>query len=176
MNIYLIGYRCTGKTSVGKFLAKRLGRLFLDTDLELVKEQGLKISEIVHAQGWNVFREMEKAVIKRISTLDDTVVATGGGVVLDDNNVKHMKAGGVMIWLKASPKTIQERMLQDKTTEDFRPSLTSKDLTEEIRETLSTRNPYYEDAMDFFIDTDAVDIEMVSNMIIKKLGEIEPKK
>ncbi|MEE8553280.1 MAG: shikimate kinase, partial [Desulfobacterales bacterium] len=84
MNIFLIGYRCTGKTSVGRSLAKSLGRPFLDVDSELVKEQDLNISEIVRKQGWNVFREIESDIIKRVCALDDHVAATGGGAVLND--------------------------------------------------------------------------------------------
>jgi len=91
MNIFLIGYRCTGKTFVGISLAKRLKLSFFDADSELVKEQGMNISEIVNRQGWDVFREMEKAVIKRVCSFDDYVVATGGGAVLDIENVRHMK-------------------------------------------------------------------------------------
>ena len=88
MNIFLIGYRCTGKTTVGRSLAKSLGRPFFDADKELVKEQRLNISEIVSQKGWDAFREMESMVIKRICDLDNYVVATGGGVVLNDENIK----------------------------------------------------------------------------------------
>ncbi len=75
MNIFLIGYRCTGKTFVGRSLAKSLGRPFLDADSELVKEQDLNISEIVRNQVWNAFREFESDLIKRLCGLDDQQVA-----------------------------------------------------------------------------------------------------
>ena len=110
MNIFLIGYRCTGKTSVGRNLAKSLGRPFFDADAEIVEEQGLNISEIVSQQGWDAFREMEKAIIKKMCALDDFVVATGGGVVLDDENIENMKKSGVLVWLKATPGTIKKRI------------------------------------------------------------------
>lgn len=171
MNIFLIGYRCTGKTSVGRSLAKSLGRPFLDADSELVKEQDLNISEIVRKQGWNAFREIESDIIKRVCALDDHVVATGGGAVLNDKNVKHMKRSGKLVWLKATPETIKKRVLQDKNTKDFRPPLTSKGSVEEIHETLLNRNPFYEKAMDFDVDTDDIGIDEVCHAIIKKLND-----
>jgi shikimate kinase len=169
MNIFLIGFRCSGKTSVGRSLAMRLGRPFLDADSELVKEQELNISEIVNKQGWNVFREIESDIIKRFCELDDHVVATGGGAVLNELNVKLMKRSGKLVWLKAKPETIKERILQDKKTKDFRPPLTSKGSVDEVQETLQNRNPFYEKAMDFDVDTDNIGIDEVCNIIIKKL-------
>ena len=83
MNVFLIGYRCCGKTSVGQALAKRLERRFVDADAELVKQQSAGISEIVSSQGWDAFRQMERKVINQLCATDDCVVATGGGVVLD---------------------------------------------------------------------------------------------
>ena len=171
MNIFLIGYRCSGKTSVGKSLAKKLGISFFDTDSELVRKHGMNISEIVRRQGWSIFREMEKAVIKRSCVFDDYVVATGGGAVMDIENVRHMKESGVLIWLKATPETIKKRILQDKNTKDFRPALTSKGFVKEIEETLLSRNQYYENAMDFYIDANSIGIDEVCNGIVKKLAD-----
>ena len=171
MNIFLIGYRCAGKTSVGRSLAKRLKRLFFDTDLELVKEQGINISDIVGKRGWAAFREMEKRVIQRACERDDQVVATGGGAVLDEDNVKRMKNSGVIVWLKADIKTIQKRIIEDSATRDFRPALTSKGSVEEIQLTLLDRNPYYERAMDFFVDTDVMDVDAVCDTIVQKIKE-----
>jgi shikimate kinase len=172
MNIYLIGYRCTGKSTVGKLLAKNIGWIFLDADIELVNEHGITISEIVTAEGWESFRKKEKEVLKRLSSLDRHVIATGGGAILDEENVINMKNSGISIWLRATSETIKDRILQDETTEDSRPSLTSKGLIEEIEETLIYRKPFYEKAMDFFVDTDDIDIENVCLIIQKKLTRI----
>lgn len=171
MNIFLIGYRCTGKTSVGSSLAKRLGWSFVDTDLKLAEDQGQKISEIVSKKGWAFFRKVEKQVVQCVCKRDHHVVATGGGVVLDEDNVKRMKDSGVLVWLRANIKTIGTRMAEDPMTRDFRPALTSKESVEEIKETLFLRNPYYEKAMDFFVDTDLIGIEAVCGTIIQKLEE-----
>jgi len=172
MNIFLIGYRCSGKTSVGKSLAQSLGLSFIDADEELVKKQGLNIDEIVKKKGWDVFRKIEAAVINQVSALDGYVIATGGGAVLNEENVKNMKKCGVLVWLKATHVIIKKRMLQDKNTKHFRPSLTSRGLDEEIQETLSTRNTYYEKAMDFCVDNNRVGIDDVCNAIKDKLRDM----
>lgn len=169
MNIFLIGYRCTGKTTVGRCLAKRLERSFFDTDLELVKEQGMKISEIVSKKGWTDFRDIEKRVVQCVCERDNQVVATGGGTVLYEENVKRMKDRGVLVWLRADIKTIEKRIIEDNATQDFRPALTSKGSIEEIQETLLARNPFYERAMDFFVDTDSMDIEAICDTILQKI-------
>lgn len=169
MNIFLIGYRCTGKTSIGKSLARMLEWSFVDADLELVDKHGMTISEIVSKEGWSSFREKEKAIIKRLSALDKHVVATGGGVILDIENVEQLKKSGTIIWLKATPETIKERILQDQNTEELRPSLTSKGLVEEIKETLLDRKPLYESAMDFSVDTDNRSIDDICGRIIEGL-------
>jgi shikimate kinase len=171
MNIYLIGYRCTGKTSVGRTLAAKLGWPFIDTDSEIVKEQGTSISDRVHKQGWEAFREKEREVVRRVCTLDRHVVATGGGVVLDNENIEQMKKTGVLVWLKASPKNIEERMLKDRHTGDFRPALTSKGLTLEIEETLRRRYSYYEKAGNLSIDTDDISVEDMCSILADKLRD-----
>ena len=81
-----------------------------------------------------------------------------------------MKKNGVLIWLKATPETIKKRILQDKNTEDFRPALTLKGSVGEIQDTLLYRNRYYQNAMDFYVDTNSIGIDEVCNTIIKKLG------
>jgi shikimate kinase len=169
MNIFLIGYRCTGKTSVARSLAKRIGWSFVDTDMRLVKEQGKQISEIVDKKGWTYFRGLEKQMIQCMCEQDCHVVATGGGVVLDEENVKRMKDSGVLVWLRANIDTIGNRMAQDPLTRDFRPALTSRGVFKEIKETLLLRNPYYEKAMDFIVDTDLIGIGAVCDAILQKL-------
>jgi shikimate kinase len=171
MNIFLIGYRCTGKTSVGRSLAKRLGWTFVDTDVKIVQELGQKISEIVGKQGWAAFRELEKQVIRCVCKRDRHVVATGGGAVLDGENVNRMRDTGVLVWLRANIGTIENRMAQDPLTLDYRPALTSEGSAEEIKKTLLLRNAGYEKAMDFNVDTDLIGIETVCNIIIRKLEE-----
>ncbi|MCP4345081.1 MAG: shikimate kinase [Desulfobacterales bacterium] len=165
MNIFLIGYRCTGKTSAGRLLAKKLDWPFIDADSELVKENGTTISEMVASHGWDYFREKERDIIKKLAALDRHVIATGGGAVLNNENVKDMKKGGTIVWLKASSETIRQRILQDENTEDQRPALTSKGFADEIEGVLFNRNPIYKSAADFYIDTDSLSIADICSAI-----------
>ena len=173
-NLFLIGYRCTGKSSVGRSLAATLGRSFIDTDSVVVSETGLSIRNIVTSRGWEAFRRLEHSALQQVCTMDRRVVATGGGIVLDADNVKLMKKSGTIIWLRASPETIKARMLQDQATETLRPALTSKDSICEIEETLAKRAPLYQHAMDFSVDTDNVGLDAISDFIIKNLERLDP--
>ena len=168
-NIFLIGFRCTGKSSVGKRLATKLGWPFIDTDSLLVSESGTSIKDIVEKHGWDTFRKMEHTIVNQICVLDRRVVATGGGVVLNEANVNLMKKKGLIVWLKAVPGTIKSRMMVDQNTEAFRPSLTTKDSLSEIEETLNERNPLYRQAMDFYVETDDRLVDGICDEIVQQL-------
>ena len=174
-NLFLIGFRCTGKSSVGRSLSEKLGWPFIDTDSLLVIKQKMSIKEIVGAYGWEGFREMEHTILKKVCTSDEQVVATGGGVVLNEDNVMRMQKSGRIIWLKATPETIKTRMLQDKDTQDFRPALTLNGSIFEIEESLSAREPLYKTAMDFFVDTDDRDMGVITDIIMEKIRSKYPK-
>ena len=168
-NIFLIGYRCTGKTSVGRRLAGEIGWPFVDTDALIVEQQRMSIKEIVGAYGWENFRQMESNILKMVCASSNQVAATGGGIVLNEQNVKRMKENGNIIWLRAGHETIKNRMLQDKDTMDFRPALTVNDSLSEIEEILQSREPLYKKAMDFSIDTDDHNVDEVASILIEKL-------
>jgi shikimate kinase len=172
MNIYLIGYRCTGKTAVGKSIAKTIGWPFVDVDAVLTHRIGVPISEFVGQHGWDAFRKYESEAMARLHDSKPQVVATGGGVVLNPRNVKIMKASGKIIWLKAQVETIKKRILQDKSTDIMRPALTAQDAVDEIEEVLSHRKALYRSAMDFCIDTDADSIYEISLQTINRLSTI----
>jgi len=176
MNIYLIGYRCSGKSSVGKILAANLGMRFTDTDTEIVNRAQKSISEIVETSGWDEFRRIEKNIIRELSALEKNVVATGGGAVLDGENAGYMKKTGIVVWLRATPLTIKERIKKDHGTKDFRPALTVKGTFEEIDEIFQARNHIYEEAMDYCIDTDSLDINYVCRDIIKLIETVKEKR
>jgi len=171
MNLFLIGYRCTGKTTIGKAIAAAIEWSFVDADTLLVRECGKPIKEIVDTEGWDAFRRMERSTLKQICTADRQIVATGGGVVLDKANIKAMKTSGMVIWLGATAETIQKRMLQDKNTGNFRPALTDKGRMEEIEDMLLKRNPYYESASDFCIQTDDLPVNEITTQIIQKMKD-----
>lgn len=171
MNIFLIGYRCTGKTTVGRELARRTGLRFVDADAWLVTEAGAAIAEIVSKSGWDAFRKIETSVLARIAASDNQVVATGGGVVLDAQNRTLMKACGVVIWLCASPETVYHRMLADKHSLAQRPALTDQDLRHEITDTLAARQALYAAAMNLAVDTDDKSIETICDLILSSLAD-----
>ena len=166
-NIYLIGYRCTGKTTVGQILAKKLDKNFVDADYELEKEAGKSIALIVEKEGWEGFRKREKNVIARLSGLSDYVIAPGGGAVLDPDNALAMKNTGLVVWLIASPEIIAERMGADEKTEGQRPSLTSQGVLDEIKSVLKQRTPIYRKAADTELSTDYLSIQELAEKIIE---------
>jgi shikimate kinase len=160
---------------VGKSLAEKLNRSFVDTDSLLVTRQGMSIKEIVGAHGWESFRQMERTMLKTVCASKGQVVAIGGGIILNDKNVTLMKKSGKIIWLKAQKETIKNRMVQDKDTQDFRPALTLDNSIMEIEETLHSREPLYQNAMDLFVDTDDHDIRAIAKIIIEKLRALQPE-
>jgi shikimate kinase len=169
-NIYLIGYRCTGKTTLGKALARKLDRPFIDMDDAVVMDTGCSIRQMVARNGWPFFRAEEKKMLQAIAGKDHYVVGTGGGVVQDADNIAVMRASGSVVWLRCRPETISRLMAKDQRSADYRPALTDKGLLEEIQETLATREPLYRAAMDVDVETDDFDIHRLCQEIIEKLN------
>jgi len=169
MNVVLMGYRCSGKTAVGRILACDLGRPFLDTDLMIVEQAGCSIETIISEKGWDVFRSIERRVIGEVSSRDDLVIATGGGVVMDEGNVQHLKRNGFVVWLKADNRVLRERMEREQRSGIMRPSLTGTDPRDEIDEVLRIRTPLYRQAGDLVVDTSRLSIREVADSIREKL-------
>ena len=140
-NLVLIGYRATGKTSVGARLAEALRRPFVDLDQVLVREAGRSVADIVAQGGWAEFRRLEKALVARYRDASGQVLATGGGVVLDPDNVAALRENGILIWLTADPAAIQARLAQDQPRDANRPSLTGDDTVREVSKVLEERVP-----------------------------------
>ncbi len=170
MNIVLIGYRCTGKSSIGRRLADILEWRFVDTDELLEKKLSMSISEFVSEKGWNEFREAEKGIIREISDLDNSVIATGGGVVLNEDNMKILRKNGWIVWLRADPETIKQRMLKDK--KNVRPSLKGTDPIDEIKEVLKERAFLYQRNSDLSLNTDNSSVEELCDEIIKEFQRV----
>ena len=161
MNIVLIGYRCTGKTSVGMKLAARLGRAFHDTDQLIQERAGRTVREIVDADGWETFRAEERKTVAMLALQDGCVVALGGGAVLDQANVAAMKANGRVVWLMADLETILARMADDVETAGQRPPLQGRDSAEETALVLEERTPIYEAAADVAVNTEGRSVEEI---------------
>jgi shikimate kinase len=167
MNLVLTGYRCSGKSSVGRKLASRLGMEFCDTDAFIEKRTGKTVERLVAEYGWSRFREEERKAAEILGRLDSLVIATGGGAVLDRRNVRDLKSNGWIVWLKAEARILERRMRQEQESGTVRPPLTGTDSREEIAEVLQERTPYYAEAADFVIDTGRLSPDAAAEEIIK---------
>lgn len=172
-NLVLIGYRATGKTAVGARLAARLHRPFVDLDEELVREAGRPIVDIVAQGGWPEFRRLEKELVARYRHAEGQILATGGGVILDRDNVAALRENGIIIWLTADPATIQARLAQDQPRDANRPSLTGGDTIREVEEVLKSRAPLYQAAAQIIVDTTSRTITQVVELVLAALESEE---
>jgi shikimate kinase len=170
MNLFLIGYRCTGKSTLGKILAAKLGLKFVDVDHRLTEEAGSEIETFVTKRGWEAFRQIEMDLITRVSQSDGQVIATGGGAATIPENVTTMRSNGSVIWLQASVDTIRQRMLADNTTSKGRPSLTGEGASEEIEQVITEREPLYKVAAHWCIQTDDLSVNDAVNTIINMIS------
>ncbi len=167
MNIVLIGYRGTGKSTVARYLGRRLKRRVVSTDAEVIARAKLSIPEIVEQSGWDHFRNLESAVCQSLTDKDELIIDTGGGVILRDANVAALKANGVTVWLTAEVPTIASRIGRDSQ----RPSLSgTMTFVEEIEEILKTRVPKYKAAADYVIPTDQSSPGQITNLILKQIS------
>jgi shikimate kinase len=167
-NIVLIGFMGTGKTSVGAALAKRLGRVSHDIDAMIEADQRKKIAQLFEERGEDHFRRLEKDKIREAAALDGAVITTGGGAVMDPENVERLKKNGVMICLSASSATILKRVGRSKN----RPLLkNAPDPQKAIEELLARRRAQYEQAADVTVATDGKTAEQVAAQIEVLLDE-----
>lgn len=171
MNLVLIGYRAAGKTSVGKRLSFYLGKRFVDTDEMIERLEGVPIQDIIRYHGWDYFRALEKEVISEVSNDDDLIISTGGGVIIDPENINTLRRNGILIWLKADVEVLLERMTRDIRSVMERPSLTGRGTLKEFKEVLIQREPLYEMASDVQINTSEMDMDGVVSQILSAFKE-----
>lgn len=148
-NIFLIGPRACGKTSVGRKLAEELGLEFVDTDHALVASVGMEIADYVDQNGWDAFRDREAETLEQVADEGIRVVGCGGGIVLREENREVLKSG-LVLYLKTDPEELARRLMND-PNEAQRPSLTGKSIVEEVREVLAGRAPLYEGCADIIL-------------------------
>lgn len=153
MNLKLIGYRGTGKTTVARQLALALGWDWVDADVEVELRAGRSIAAIFADSGEAAFRDLESQVLANLVTRDRAVLALGGGVVLRPENRARLAEGGPVVWLRADPETILARVEADATTAARRPQLTSRGGLEEVRQLLAQREPWYRQCASLEVDT-----------------------
>jgi shikimate kinase len=168
-NIYLIGYRCTGKSSVGKCLSEQLDMVFADADEIFEEKKKCSISDFVARNGWDAFRNAETHILQDISGQTGMVVATGGGAVLRQENISAMKNSGIVIWLTARPETIVSRMKADPATGSRRPAFGSDPMLKEVTETLEFRTPLYKNACSIEISTDDKDSDQICHKLVSQI-------
>ena len=167
MNVVLIGYRGTGKSVVGEILAKRLNKIYVGMDAEIVKLAGMPIPDIVEKFGWPGFRDMESEMAEKLAGRDNLVIDTGGGVIERPENMMALKKSATVFWLKASVDIIVSRISDDTQ----RPPLTDgKTFTEEVAEVLESRLPKYKNAAHHVIDTDHISPDQVADRVVELLG------
>ena len=167
MNIVLIGYRGTGKSTVATILGQRLGRTVISTDAAIVQEAGQTIPQIVEQFGWDHFRDLETQMCRKLQNQDNLVIDTGGGLIVKEENVNLLKAKGTIFWLTAEVPTIVKRISGDTQ----RPSLSgTKSFVEEVEEILKERAPKYQAAADHVIPTDQTTPHQIADSILSLIS------
>jgi shikimate kinase len=164
-NIFFVGLMGAGKTTIGKLLAKQLGKVFYDTDQEIEKRTGVKVAVIFELEGEAGFRKRETAIIQELSGLSNIIMATGGGAILAEENRKMLKANGTVIYLRANVNELWHRMRNDK----HRPLLQNVDIRAKLEQLYTERNPLYTETATFIFDTGNQPVASIINQIEKSL-------
>lgn len=171
MNLVLIGYRGTGKSTVAQQLGLRLGWDWVDADVELEFRAGKSIATIFAEQGETAFRDLETQVIADLSHRDRIVLAAGGGAILRPENRRALRSAGKVVWLTATVETILGRVQGDQTTAGRRPNLTTQGGEAEVRHLLAVREPLYRATADICVATDDRSPTEIAEEILDQLGD-----
>jgi shikimate kinase len=167
-NIFLVGLMGAGKTTVGRALAKRLNKKFIDSDHEIEARTGASIPLIFEIEGEASFRHRESEVIRDLTLQSDIVLATGGGAILKAENRDYLKTRGTVIYLRASVNSILQRTSHDKN----RPLLQTADPRQRLEQLAQEREPYYLEVADLVIETGRPNVQSLVSAIISQLESI----
>ncbi len=165
MIVYLVGFMGSGKTTVGKKLAKKLNLKFIDLDKYIVDKEGLTINEIFEQQGENHFRQLETTYLKELSCQENTLISTGGGTPCFNNNMDVINSTGVSIYLQLNSKAIFNRLVNAKHKRPLLKDKNEQQLLEYINNELSKREPFYLKSTHIFNGV-SVDIEYLYSLIM----------
>ena len=165
MLLVLVGLPGSGKSTVGRQLARRLGLPFTDTDHAIEQRIGCSIREFFEREGEAAFRDIEEAVIDELTHADSGVLATGGGAVLRPANRGHLRAGGQVIYLRSTPEELFRRLRHDTD----RPLLQVSDPLARLRALYEERDPLYRETAHFIIETGRPSVPTLVNMILMQL-------
>jgi shikimate kinase len=166
--IFLVGLMGAGKTTIGKQLARALNKQFVDSDREIENHTGASIPLIFELEGEAGFRKREREMIDQLTQRHDTVLATGGGAVLNEDNRHWLRERGVVIYLHATVEQLLERTRMDRN----RPLLQTEDPGAKLRELMEVRDPLYRGVADIVIDTGDTSVRQVVQDLVKQLDAI----
>jgi shikimate kinase len=161
VNVALIGFMGAGKTSVGRLVAEQLHFDYLDTDDLIQTHTGRTITDIFAKDGEPAFRKMEAEVVKELATRTNTVIATGGGLPINPDNLARLKTSALVVCLWASPEKIWERVKH----QAHRPLLHDPDPQKKIRDLLAAREPFYRQA-DVLLNTELRSVREVAQQVV----------
>lgn len=164
-NIFLVGLMGAGKTTIGRALAKRLNKTFIDSDHEIEARTGASIPLIFEIEGEASFRQREAEVIRDLAAQSGIVLATGGGAVLRPENRAVLKEHGTVIYLRASINSILQRTAHDRN----RPLLQTADPRAKLEQLAREREPLYQEVADFVVETGRPNVQLLVNSIIAQL-------
>ena len=166
-NIYLVGLMGAGKTSVGRYLAKNLGKTFYDCDHEVERRTGVKIPLIFEIEGEQGFRVREASVLSELTKLQDVVLATGGGAVIRAENRRELASYGTVIYLRASPSDLWQRTRNDRN----RPLLQTADPLGKLEQLFLERDPLYREIASIIEDTGSQSVRTLAQRLQQRLQE-----
>ena len=170
-HIYLVGMMGAGKTTLGKALARRLERRFIDTDKLLVERTGAPVATIFEVEGEAGFRRREAALLHELASEQDCVVATGGGTILDPENRRVMRESGTVIYLRARVEHLWERTRHDTS----RPLLANDDPKGTLTRLLAERDALYREAAHLIVDTGTQGASTILQRVLSALQPATPK-
>ncbi len=163
-NIVLIGFMGSGKTSIGRLVAQRLGFQFIDTDAVIVERAGRQIPEIFSQHGEPWFRDQESAALRSLGIIQRAVISTGGGIVLRPENRDLLQELGFVVWLTASEDVIFERVSRNKK----RPLLQTADPRQTVHDLLEQRRPLYTGTAQFTVDSTHLGHDAAADVVINE--------
>jgi shikimate kinase len=170
-SIVLIGMTGAGKSSVGRCLHRRTDWALLDTDEVVASKFGISIPEIFAEHGEKKFRQAETEALRGLPTTEQTIIVTGGGIVLRESNIEILKRLGVIVWLDGNEQTLLARASRKRN----RPLLQTENPRKTFAQILGARRPLYADIADIRVDTSVLTDEEVAVAILAKLGKVNPK-
>jgi len=168
-NLFLVGPMGSGKTTIGRQLARRLKKTFFDSDHEIEDHTGASISLIFDIEGEDGFRSREKVMIDELTQQKNIVLSTGGGVILSEENRQHLKNRGIVIYLHAPLKKLFFRTSRDKN----RPLLQTDDPREKLQQIVEERDPLYREIADLIVETENRTVHQVVSFIIRQIKKHE---